>query len=203
MESTELTIRLIILFIPGIIETFVYEICENKDYLSDRSFVINAVLSAFVTYSFTYVIFKLLGGGTSFLDALLDSSVKISVMEIMVASGLAIVLGFLEAQLVKAVMTLNRRRNEKYRKVRMSVWDDLFDEDDGYDGHVRIILKDQGIIYEGYVSKYSASVHNKIEVYMKDVTKYDIKTGNELQHDISGIYLQIKDDEDVVMEMIR
>lgn len=100
-------------------------------------------------------------------------------------------------------MTLIRKRNEKYRKVRMSVWDSLFDENDGYDGHVRIILKDQGAIYEGYVSKYSASVLNKKEVYLKDVTKYDTKTGKELQRDISGIYLQIRDDEDVVMEMIR
>ena len=203
MESTELIVRLIILFIPGIIETLIYEVCQNRDYMSDRSFVINVVLSAFVTYSFTYVIFKLVGGGTSFLDALLDSSVKISVMEIMVASALSIVLGFIELRIVRIIATLNRKRNEKNRKVRMSVWDNLFDENDGFDGHVRIILNDQGIIYEGYVSKYSASEMNRKEVYLKDVTKFDAKTGKELQRDISGIYLQIRDNEDVVMEMIR
>ena len=48
-----------------------------------------------------------------------------------------------------------------------------------------------------------ASVLNKKEVYLKDATKYDAKIGKELQRDISGIYLQIRDDEDVVMEMIR
>ena len=202
MESTELAVRLIILFVPGIIETFIYEICQNKEDMNNRDFVINVVLSAFVSYSITYVIFKQLGGGVTFLDALLDSSVKISMTEIMVASVLSVALGYFEAQFVRGTMTLNRKRNEKSRKVRMSIWDNLFDEDDEYDGHVKIILKDQGIIYEGYVEKYSASLSNKKEICLRDVVKTDLKTGDELER-ISGTYLQIRDDEDVIMEMIK
>ncbi|MBQ6560664.1 MAG: hypothetical protein IJL85_07540 [Erysipelotrichaceae bacterium] len=202
MESTELTVRLIVLFVPGIIETFIYEICQNRNDMNNRDFVINVVLSAFVSYSITYVIFKQLGGGVTFLDALLDSSVKISMTEIMVASVLSVALGYFEAQFVRGTMTLNRKRNEKSRKVRMSIWDNLFDEDDEYDGHVKIILKDQGIIYEGYVEKYSASLSNKKEICLRDVVKTDLKTGDELER-ISGTYLQIRDDEDVIMEMIK
>ena len=202
MESTELTVRLIVLFVPGIIETFIYEICQNRNDMNNRDFVINVVLSAFVSYSITYVIFKQLGGGVTFLDALLDSSVKISMTEILVASALSVALGFFEAQFVRGTMTLNRKRNEKSRKVRMSVWDNLFDEDDEYDGHVKIILKDQGIVYEGYVEKYSASLSNRKEICLRDVVKTDLKTGDELEH-IGGTYLQIRDDEDVIMEMIK
>ena len=113
MESTELAVRLIILFVPGIIETFIYEICQNKEDMNNRDFVLNVVLSAFVAYSITYVFFKLLGGGTSFLDALLDASVKISMTEILVASLLSVVLGFVEARMVRETMQLNRKRNEK------------------------------------------------------------------------------------------
>ncbi|MBQ2657532.1 MAG: hypothetical protein IJF87_03045 [Erysipelotrichaceae bacterium] len=203
MESTELAVRLIILFVPGIIETFIYEICQNKEDMNNRDFVLNVVLSAFVAYSITYVFFKLLGGGTSFLDALLDASVKISMTEILVASLLSIVLGFLEARMVRETMQLNRKRNEKNRKVRLSVWDNLFDEEDGYDGHAKVIMKDQGVVYDGYVEKYSASLSNKKEIYLKNVVKYDLETGKEIQKDISGLYLQIRDDEDIVMEMLE
>ena len=203
MESTELTVRLIILFIPGIIATFIYEICQNRNDMNNRDFVINVVLSAFTSYSITYVIFKLLGGGTSFLDALLDSSVKISVTEIMTASLISVVLGFFEAQSVREAMKLNRKRNERNKKVRMSVWDDLFDEEDGYDGHVRIILKDQGVYYDGYVERYSASLTGRKELCLKDVFKYDLTTKKQLEDNIGGTYLQIRDDEDIILEMIK
>ncbi|MBR4462821.1 MAG: hypothetical protein IKS51_09605 [Erysipelotrichaceae bacterium] len=203
MESTELTVKLIVLFVPGIIGTFIYEICQNRTDMSNRDFIINVVLNAFASYSITYVIFKLLlGEGTSFLDALLDSSVKISMTEIMTASILSIALGFFESQLVRTTMKVNRKRNERNKRVRLSVWDDLFDENDGYDGHVKIVLNDQGIVYDGFVGKHSASILNKKEIYLKDVVKYDLKTGEELAR-IGGTYLQIRDDEDVIMEMIR
>lgn len=202
MESTELTVRLIVLFVPGIIGTFIYEICQNRTDMSNRDFIINVVLNAFASYSITYVIFKyIMGGGTSFLDALLDSSVKISMTEIMIASILSIMMGFLESQIVRETMKINRKNNEKNKKVRLSVWDDLFDENDGFDGHVRIVMNDQKIIYEGYIVKYSASVLGKKELCLKDVVKYDLETGKELQR-IGGTYLQIRDDEDVIMEMV-
>ena len=171
--------------------------------MNNRDFVINVVLSAFISYSITYVIFKLLGGGTSFLDALLDSGVKISVTEIMTASLISVVLGFLEAQSVRETMKLNRKRNERNKKVRMSVWDDLFDEEDGYDGHVRVILKDQGVYYDGYVERYSASLTGRKELCLKDVVKYDLTTKKQLGDNIGGTYLQIRDDEDIILEMIK
>ena len=203
MEYTELTVRLIVLFIPGIIETFIYEVCQNRSDMNNRDFVINVVLSAFIAYSVTYVIFKHMGGGTSFFDALLDSSIRISMTEIMVASVLSIVFGFLEAKVVRGTILIDKKRNERHSKARLSVWDELFDENDGYDGHVKIILNDQEIIYEGYVAKYSASVMNKKEICLRDAVKYDLKTGDVLQKEIDEVYLQIRDDEDIVIEMIK
>ena len=199
MESTELAIRLIILFVPGIIETFIYEISQNKKDINDRDFYINVALSAFVTYSFTYFIMKLMGRKSTFLDALLDSSVKIDMLEILMASVLAVVMGFLESRLIKKMVEFTKNKNEKNKKVRVSVWDNLFEENDV---HVRIILKEQEIIYEGYITRYSASSTDKKELYLKDVTKYDFKTGNQLQCNISGTYLQIREDEDVIMEIL-
>lgn len=46
-ETTELGVRLIILFVPGIIETFIYMICQDDQELSDRDFFFNVVLGAF------------------------------------------------------------------------------------------------------------------------------------------------------------
>ena len=113
MESTELVIRLIILFVPGIIETFIYEISQNKKDINDRDFYINVALSAFVTYSFTYFIMKLMGRKSTFLDALLDSSVKIDMLEILMASVLAVVMGFLESRLIKKMVEFTKNKNEK------------------------------------------------------------------------------------------
>ena len=55
MESTELTVRLIILFVPGIIGTFIYGVCRHRQEMNNRDYFINVVLTAFVMYSFTYV----------------------------------------------------------------------------------------------------------------------------------------------------
>lgn len=202
MESTELTVRLIILFIPGIIETFIYETLQDKEELSDRGFIINVVLSAFVMYSLTYVIFTLVGGGASFLDALLDSSVKINITEILLASLLAIVFGFLEAPVLKTTARLNLKKYEKDRKIRVSVWDAMLDDVGDNDGKIRIILNDQNIVYEGSVNRYSPSLSKRREICLKDVNKYELKTGNQLQNNISEIYVQIREDEDVVIELI-
>ena len=202
MESTELTVRLIILFVPGIIVTFVYEICQHRQDLSNRDFVINVVMSAFITYSVTYLFLKAFGGESTFLDALLDSSKQINKTEILLASALAVVFGYLEVKLVRRMMTFTKEREELNKKVRLSVWDDLFDEGDGYDGHVKVILKEQGVIYDGYVEKYSASLSNRKELFLKNAVKYDFATGNEIRRDINGIYLQIRDDEDVILEML-
>ena len=65
---------------------------------------------------------------------------------------------------------------------------------------MKIYLKNEEIIYEGYVSKYSSSMSNNKEICLKDVIKHDYKTGKELNK-ISEIYLQLKDDEDVVIEI--
>ena len=202
MESTELTVRLIILFIPGIIETFIYETSQGKEELSDRGFIINVVLSAFVMYSLTYVIFTLVGGGASFLDALLDSSVKINITEILLASLLAIVFGFLEAPVLKTTARLILKKVEKDRKMRASVWDVMLDDVGDNDGKIRIILNDQNIVYEGSVNRYSPSLSKRREICLKDVNKYELKTGNQLQNNISEIYVQIREDEDVVIELI-
>ena len=66
---------------------------------------------------------------------------------------------------------------------------------------MKIYLKNEEIIYEGYVSKYSSSMSNNKEICLKDVIKYDLKTGEELDK-ISEIYLQFKADEDVVIEIM-
>ena len=118
MELTELTERLIILFTPGIIETFIYETYLNKDELSDRNFIINVVFSAFTIYSFTYIIIKLIGGESTFLDALLDSNVKINMTEIFVASILAIVFGFLELHLIRKTIWKFIKQTEKEKQTQ-------------------------------------------------------------------------------------
>lgn len=202
MESTELTVRLIILFVPGIIETFIYGICQNKNDINNRDYVINVVLSSFVMYSITYVFLKLAGGESTFLDALLDSSVKINMTEVLLASGLSVVCGIVEARMIRNMFLVSRKRNEKNKKVRISVWDDLFDDDAGSDDHVRVILKEQGVIYDGYVEKYTASLSGKKELTLKDAVKYDLESGKELQRGIKGVYVQIRDDEDVIIELL-
>ena len=207
-ETTELGVRLIILFVPGIIETFVYMICQDDHELSDRDFFFNVVLGAFVTYFITYIILKLFGGKSAFLDALMNANVKINMTEVLIASILAAFIGLLETVAKKKLLLFYKNRNEKNKKVRLSVWDDLFAEKEGSDCHVRVILNEQGLIYDGYVEKFSASLFssssaNKKELYLKDAVRYDLKTGEELKSDIEGTYVQITDDEDVVVELVK
>ena len=66
---------------------------------------------------------------------------------------------------------------------------------------MKIYLRNEEIIYEGYVSKFLSSMSNNKEICLKDVIKDDYKTGEELDK-ISEIYLQFKADEDVVIEIM-
>lgn len=203
METTELTIRLIILLIPGIIGTFFYGMMMGKEEVSDRDFLISIVLNAFITYSFTYLIFSMIGGKPSFFDALLDSSVKINIAEVMLATILAIVFAYIEAPLLRKIAKKNAKEEEKNKKKNTSIWDTLFEGENLEDKKVRLVLSNQNSIYEGYVARYAPTKSNKKEICLKDVTKYEFKSGKELENSISEIYVQIKDDEDLIIEMIR
>ncbi|MBR0419557.1 MAG: hypothetical protein IJI66_10330 [Erysipelotrichaceae bacterium] len=162
----------------------------------------------FVTYFITYIILKLLGEKSAFLDALMNANVKINMTEVLIASVLAAFIGLLEAMAKKKLLHWYKNRNEKNKKVRLSVWDDLFEEKEGSECRVRVILNEQGLIYDGNVEKFSASLFpslssNKKELYLKDAIRYDLKTGEELKSDIEGTYVQITDDESVVVELVR
>ena len=203
MEYSELTIRLVILFIPGIIATYIYEICQNKNDLSNRDFIFNVVLCAVVVYSLTYVFFSIIGGKPSFFEVLFDSSVQINVNEIIIASILSIFIGFIEGFVVVKIIRINTKKVEKNKKVRLSVWEDLFNESSSVEDHIKLILKPQNLIYEGYVKEYAVSMQDRKEVCLRDVTKYNLETGEEMERDICEVYVRIQSDEDVIVEKLN
>ena len=96
----------------------------------------------FVTYFITYIILKLLGEKSAFLDALMNANVKINMTEVLIASVLAAFIGLLEAMAKKKLLHWYKNRNEKNKKVRLSVWDDLFEEKEGSECRVRVILNE-------------------------------------------------------------
>lgn len=50
MELSELTVKLIILFLPGIIATSIYQLFGNRNNLDNRSFFVLTIVNGFFSY---------------------------------------------------------------------------------------------------------------------------------------------------------
>ena len=61
MEITELTIKIIILLLPGIFGTFLLEKLYYKEKLELRTFIISVIIIGFSSYFLLYIINNIIG----------------------------------------------------------------------------------------------------------------------------------------------
>lgn len=204
MDVSELTVRLLILFIPGILATTVYRLYQNRDELNNRDYLVNVFLTAFVLYTITYLIFKLFGNNTVFFEALLNSNIKINFVEILTASIISILVGYAEAKIVNSGWLYRKDNKITTRTGHSSVWDELFDnQNKGFDGYIYISFLDRNLVYGGSVEKYSMTYSGRKELYLSNVVVYDSKTRQEFQYELDGLYIQIHENENVIIEVTK
>ena len=97
MQFSELTIKLIILFLPGLISASLLQMFENGGKkLGNREFLILVVVNSFISY----LIPCLFCGNNTFFKSLLDTSVIIDYKEVLCSSIISVGLGVIETYFV-------------------------------------------------------------------------------------------------------
>lgn len=157
MQTSELTIRLILLILPGAIAVLIIEkLTVHKPWDAFR-FVFYSTLMGFITY-LTYQVYYFLVVGSDILNfwkAITDNKVPISIREIFCASLTAIPLGFIVSAAIQ-YKVINKIANRL--KVSSKYGDDnLFYHFLNLNEVQWLWIRDkeQDITYEGFLQYYN------------------------------------------------
>lgn len=198
MNVTELTIRLLLLFFPGIIAALVITNLTthkrpNFNLLILYSFILG-LLSYFTTNSLLALngLFLKFNGVQSrkeltFFKSLTDPTVLISMKEIMFVSLISIVLSLVISLVINRgwfhkiarAMKVTNQFGEK------DVWQHLFNSPDI--GWVTVRDLENNLMYQGYVGAFSDTFMEN-ELLLKDVKVYYGETGEYL-YDLKILYI--------------
>jgi len=185
MDLTEFGLRLVLLFIPGIICAGLIDTLTTHRQTTQFRFTLRALIWGVVSYGFL----SLFKPDLSFFNALSDTSVNPSIPEAAIATGVAVVLALTTTYIV--THKLHFRIAQKLRLTRrygdQDIWGYLFNSTDVDWAVVRDHKRK--LVYDGFVKLFSDDSKNA-ELYMTDVRVYDNASGDHL-YDVPGMYLSL------------
>lgn len=209
MNVSELTLKLIIILIPGVMATLIYEkLTERREARNSFRLTILAVVFGFFSYisvQIGYSIFcflrNILGDGTILYSGYLhtfrnlsDSS-DIPYKEVIAASFMS----FLFAYIIAGVRRYNlfNTLGRKLHLIDKATDEDLFTY--YLSGDVEwVYIRDLGkkLTYKGYLKKFCERNDSK-EILIKNVTVYNYEDSAEL-YKVSEVYLYFKTDNFII-----
>ena len=205
MEFSELTIRLLLLFFPGIVCAFLVDTLTVHRPREPFFFILRAFLFGLGSY-FAYwgclKLFSLACGrptaGVIFLHALTQKDAHISFREIVYATALAVILASVLTACSKFKLLHNTARRLKLTNKfgELDVWGFFFNAREIEWVTVRDHKND--LIYEGFVNAFSDDSRHA-EVMLQHVSVYKNSTGEALYH-VGAVYLSMKRD-DICIEV--
>ena len=200
MQLSELTIKLIILFLPGLISASLLQMFGNKRKLDNREFFILVVVNGFISYLIPCLFCR----NNTFFQSLLDTSMIINYKEVLCSSVFGIGLGVVETYFVNYCWLYKFAQWAKLttKSGQDSVWDETFDNaGKGLSNFIYVRNNETNELYACKVENYTMSLSEKRELLLKDVDVYDLyDRSNKLYH-LEKIYLCINDDKNIVIEI--
>lgn len=209
MQISELTIRVLLLFFPGIICSILVDSVIVHEKRNTAFFLIYSFVYGVGSYLLLASLPQLCGliGSIlkplstcqiSFFSALFDSKIEISWKEIAAASGMAIIQAFIISAIIthNLVNRIARRFGISRKSGKLDVWHYTFDSPDVRWAVVRDIAND--LVFEGWVESFSDTSKNP-ELLMRDVRIYRNTTGEQL-YEVGGIYLN-RNKKDITIEL--
>lgn len=196
MEISELLIRVILLFLPGIIAKIIIDQLSTIEEKRHFYFVIYSLVLGFVSYFLYGFIVYLINSlnlsespvNVSFLEALLDHDRGINVNEIAYTSLISIFLG------VFIALVINRKLFHRAAKkvgitnkfAEPGVWGFVFESSDPTDW---VLVRDHKnkLSYYGWVSAFSDKVDD-CELFLRDVQIFDDVSGDHI-HTTPAYYI--------------
>ena len=201
MEFTSLTIRLLLLFFPGIVcYVTVDTLTVHRDRKTHEVFLLSFVYGvlAYLIYS----ICKALGNTTldqvkglyipppkiSFLTALAGDVAKIDVIEICAVTILAVILGIAVSVAFNRYWIHDAARWFKITKKfgQPDVWSFAFNTNEVEWATIRDLERNQ--MFQGYIRAFSDIEEGRKEVLLTEVTVYNETTGERL-YEADHMYL--------------
>ncbi|MBI4833403.1 MAG: hypothetical protein HY811_01100 [Planctomycetes bacterium] len=206
MELSEFTLRIILLFMPGIISLFIIDkLVPHKEFKSYQLFSLSLLLG-FICYLLYYPIVKLvtLTGielKFKFIESLLNKTIPLDLTEIFIVAILSIFVGFIFTYSItyKILYRFAHFIKASNKMGEADVWSNLMNQPEiGW-----VVIRDvkNDLMYEGWVLAYSDSTDKNDEICLSDVKVYKNSTAQEM-YNINVLYLPINK-EDMRLEITK
>jgi len=206
MELSEFTLRIILLFIPGIISLFIIDkLAPHREFKPYQLLAFSLILG-FICYLLYYPIVKLanLKGVNlqfKFINSLLDKTVPLDLTEILIVSILSVVVGFIVTYFItyKILHYIAHLIKASRKMGEPDVWSYVM----GFPKIGWVVIRDikNDLMYDGWVSAYSDSTDKNNEICLSDVKVYKNSTAEEM-YDVDILYLSI-DKENMRLEITK
>lgn len=204
MEISGVTIRILLLFFPGLISTYIVDAFTIHKPRTPFFFILQSFVYGFSSYLLYWglgnVVYWFMDKGSftvNFLMALVDSSATIDFKEIIFVSGVAVVLSLIftacNTYKIHTCIAHKLRITKKFGE--LDVWGFVFNSKEVEWVTVRDHKND--MMYDGWVKAFSDDSINA-ELLLRDVVVYKNLSGEKL-YDIGAMYLSL-DRSDIAIE---
>ncbi|MFC1614361.1 hypothetical protein ACFL5K_03605 [Gemmatimonadota bacterium] len=205
MQLTEFTLRLLLLFFPGIITKLILEYLTVYEEKRHFYFIIYSFVLGLLSYILYYILLAVInlrftvGPEVYFLKALLDPKTSINYTEIVVVSGIAIIIGLFLSFIInnKYFYHVTQKFGITKKFAEIDVWGYLFNSDDDEMCWIRVRDHSNNLCYEGWVEAFSDTVKEN-ELFIRKVKIFINDTGEEL-YEVPGLYIS-RNKENITIE---
>ena len=211
MELSEFTVRLILIFTPGLISLFIIEYFVTIKEIKLHRLITYSFLLGIICYMIYYMIiivitvvnnmishklvFDINTISFSFLDSMINSELDLNFKEILAATTISIFVGCIFSYFIKYKLLYRIAYKIKLSNKHgdIDLWSSIMNNDK-IPKLVIIKDKEKNRIYYGWVGSFS-SIKDILEIYLYNVTIYESQ-GNEITNKFytPGLYLTRKSD---------
>jgi hypothetical protein len=209
MEISDLTLRVLLLFFPGVI---CCKLVDNLTVHKERTttmFIVHSFILGISCYLLLYVVVSIavkinelvqrrLDFDVIFFDALINKETDLRWSEILMAAGISIPLALVTSLIAEKKLV---HRAAQWMRVTskfgdLDVWDFMFNTRQVQWIVIRDLKND--LMYEGWVRSFSIAADLR-ELLLRDVRVYRNSTGEQL-YEVGGLYISMKK-EDATIEI--
>lgn len=195
MELSEFTLRLLLLFIPGLIAAYLFDALTTGPRKDRFNFLLRSLFFGLASYFAYWLIVKILYLRTpnserpqvKFLLALNNASVSVPYLEIFIVCILGILIGSIAtyAFTYRTFYRLSLKLGMSKKFGESDVWSFAFNS--GETTWVTVRDHANGLTFDGWAEAFSEGLE-RFELLLRDVTVYNLQDGSKL-YDVGAIYL--------------
>lgn len=205
MDLSEFAFKLLILFVPGIMCSYIIDTFTNHKERTQFQFIVNSFIYGLISYGTYWVFINVLGKAfcvevqtVSFLKALQSKDQEVSFKEVfyvcIFAALIASALTFMHTH--KLHFRLFRKLKITKKFGELDVWGYLMNSNDVSWITVRDL--DRNLMYDGWIQAFSDN-SKEAEILLGDVIVYRNDTG-EFLYEVTSQYLSL-DRSKIVIEV--